>query len=75
MQLNQAPSKKIMTACDKELSNILKQGSNYFLISKPILLESAKGCNPRTQEVYKRDLQLRRGKGTPIQKFKNIRKA
>ena len=67
--------KEIMTACDKELSNILKQGSNYFLISKPILLESAKGSNPRTQEVYKRDLQLRRGKGTPIQKFKNIRKA
>jgi hypothetical protein len=63
-----------MTACDKELSNILKQGSNYFLISKPILLESA-GRNPRTQEAYKRDLQLRRGKGTPIQKFKNIRKA
>lgn len=41
----------------------------FFFISKTILLENAKGHNLSTHELYKRDPQLGRGRGTQIQKF------
>jgi hypothetical protein len=60
-----------MTACDKELSNILKQGSNYFLISKPILLESA-GAQPKdTRSIQERPpiKERKRNTNPKIQKY------